>query len=130
MPRQWATYTENIFVGDIAADSSALLYALWKAPNAVRIVAIRLGTKASVAAADTNYNTFSVKDGSVVLATLANGPAAGGISFVLGTFVAMTLGAVLDVASGDTLSLAIAKTGTGLAVTGMVVQLELMDTNP
>jgi hypothetical protein len=132
--RDWATYTVNLPVGDIAADSDALLYALLKVPNAVKVTAVRFGCKTSVAKADTNYNTLQIKNGTVVVAAIANGPNTGaGTSFVLGTFVdgvVVTAAGADELAAGATLSLKVTKTGTGLAITGVVVQLELLDINP
>ena len=118
--------SQTIFVGAIVANSDALLYTLWKVPHAIRILAIRLGVDADCAAADTNYNTFQVKNGSVVVATIANGPVATGTSFAKGTFSDMTLAASPDfeLVAGDVLTLKVTKTGTGLALAGAVMQIE------
>jgi hypothetical protein len=133
MARDYIVKTKNLCVGDIAADSDALLYPVWKVENAIKITAVRLGSKASVAAADTNYNTFYLKALTVVIGTFANGPVAGGKSFVLGTLVDADLATAAganEVASGATLSLKVTKTGSGLAVTGLHIQIDYMDMNP
>lgn len=131
MGREYALKTKTIFIGDIAADSDALLLALWKLDHAIKISAIRIGVKATVTKADTNYNTFQVKDGSNVVAAVANGPnSAAGTTFTLGTFADMVVAAAYaEAAALDTLSFKITKTGTGLAMTGVCIQIEYYDYN-
>ena len=126
----YITKTKTIHLGAIAIDSDAFLYALWKLEHAIKISAIRLGVNTSCNAADTNYNTIYVKNGTVVIGTIANGPVAGGTSFVLGTFSAMTVAVAAGanlVAAGDTLSLKVTKTGNGLALAGAILQIEYLD---
>jgi hypothetical protein len=126
----YITKVKNIHLGAIAIDSDALLYALWKVDHAIKVTAVRLGVNTSCAAADTNYNTFYVKNGTVVISTIANGPVAGGTSFVLGTMsacVVTTAAGANLVAAGDTLSFKVTKTGNGLALAGACLQIEYLE---
>ena len=123
--------TKTIHVGAIAADSDASLWALWKLANAIKIVAIRLGVNADNTKADTNYNTVQVKNGSSVVAAIANGPnGSTGTSITKGTFADMALTAAnCSPAAGDTLSLKVTKTGSGLAYAGAVIEIDYYDYN-
>ncbi len=126
--RDYIKKTKTIHLGAIAIDSDALLYALWKLETAIKITAIRLGVNTACAAADTNYNTFEVKNGATTVASVANGPAATGSSFTAGAFTDMTLvAAAAEVAAGATLTLDITKTGNGLALAGAILQIEYYD---
>lgn len=128
--RDYFLKTKTIHLGAIVADSDALLYALWKVENAIKISAIRLGVNTACAAADTNYNTLEVKNGSTAVASIANGPAATGTSFTAGAFSDMALvAAAAEVAAGATLTLDITKTGNGLALAGAILQIEYYDYN-
>jgi len=128
--KEYVLKTKHLFLGAIAIDSDALLYALWKVEHAIKISAIRLGVDATCTKADTNYNTLTVRNGSVDVAAVANGPVTGGTTFTLGTFgdmvVATAAGANI-LAAGDTLSLKVTKTGNGLAMAGVVMQIEYYD---
>lgn len=130
--REYNLQTKHIFVGAIAIDSDALLYALWKVDHAIKISAIRIGVDATCTKADTNYNSLAVRNGSVDVANVANGPVSGGTTFTLGTFgdmvVATAAGANI-LAAGDTLSLKVTKTGNGLAMAGVNIQIEYYDYN-
>lgn len=122
-------HSHSFTIGDIAADSNALLYALWRVPSAIKIVAARLGVKTLVTKADTNYNTVDLKNGSVVIASIANGPVSGGTTFAAGAFADMAIVPVTpaletSVAAGGVLTLKVTKTGNGLAFPGAVVQIE------
>lgn len=107
-------------IEDLAADSDALEPVLWVAPRAGRITAAAMSASAAVAAADTNYNTFAIMNGSTSMATLANGPVSGGVSIAAGAFsAAFTLSATIAsraFSAGDVLTLEPTKTGNGLAV--------------
>lgn len=131
--RDYYLKTKQIPIGDIAADSDALLYALWKVPNKIKVSAVRIGAKATCTKADTNYNTIDLKNGSVVVASIANGPVASGSTITLGTFsdfTVVTAAGADEIAATGTLSLKITKTGNGLAVSGAVIQIEYYDINP
>lgn len=129
--RDYHLKTKTIHLGAIAIDSDAFLYALWKVENAIKISAIRIGVNTGCAKADTNYNTFAVKNGSTTVASIANGPnTSAGTSLTAGAFAAMTLvAAAAEVAAGDTLTLDITKTGNGLALAGAILQIEYYDYN-
>jgi hypothetical protein len=131
--REYNLQTKTIHLGAVAIDSDALLYALWKVDHAVKISAIRIGVDATCTKADTNYNTFTVRNASVDVAAIANGPNTGaGTTITLGTFsdfvVATAAGANI-LAAGDTLSLKVTKTGNGLALAGAILQIEYYDYN-
>ena len=130
--RDYSLQSKTIFIGAVAIDSDALLYALWKVDHAIKITAVRFGVNATCTAADTNYNTFQVKNGSVVVATLANGPVASGTTITLGLFsdaVVATAAGANEIAAGSSLSLKSTKTGNGLALAGAVIQIEYYDYN-
>lgn len=129
--KDYSIKTKTIFLGAIAIDSDALLYALWKLDHAVKINAIRIGVDATCTKADTNYNTFQVKNGSNVVAAIANGPnTSAGTTLTLGTFADMVVAAAYaEAAAGDTLSFKITKTGNGLALAGAILQIEYYDYN-
>ena len=120
-------------VGAIAIDSDALIWALWKPEHAVKISAIRLGTNTTMTKADTNYNTFTIKNGTVAVATMANGPnSAAGTTIAagaFGSFVVATAAAANELAAGDVLTLTSVKTGNGLAVVAAVIQIDYYDYN-
>jgi hypothetical protein len=60
--------TKTVNVGAIAIDSDALVWPLWRTPDKVKISAIRLGTNTTMTKADTNFNTFTIKNGTVSVA--------------------------------------------------------------
>ena len=112
-------------IGDIAIDSDAIKYPLWKLNRAIKIAAVYLGTVTIVTAADTNYNTFKLTDITNDIATIANGPVSGGTTWAAGDQKVMTnVAAQLIRASGDYLQLEVVKTGAGLALDGAFVQVD------
>jgi hypothetical protein len=121
--------TKTIPVGAIAADSDALLKALWTLPNAIKITAIRLGVDTDNTKADTNYNTVQVKNGSAVIGAIANGPnSTAGTTIAKGAFGALALTAAnCFPAAGDVLTLKVTKTGNGLAYAGAVLEIDYYD---
>lgn len=123
--------TKTITVGAIAADSDSSLWALWTLANAIKIVAVRLGVSATNTKADTNYNTVQLKNGSTVIAAIANGPnTADGTTIAAGAMAAMALTAASCYpAAGDILTLKVTKTGTGLAYAGAVIEIDYYDYN-
>lgn len=130
MSKGYCLKTKELFIGDLAIDSDAIVYALWTVPHAIKISAIRLGVKTAVTAANTNYNTLSIKNGSVTVATLANGPVSGGTSIVagaFGSFTVVTAAGAAEVAAASVLTLATVKTGNGLAMAGCNIQIEYYD---
>lgn len=127
--RSYVKHSKTFPIGDIAADSNALLYALWAVPAAIKIVAARLGVKTLVTKADTNYNTVDLKNGSVVIASIANGPVSGGTTIAAGAFADITVVPITQaqetsVAAGDVLTLKVTKTGNGLAFLGAILEVD------
>lgn len=114
---------------DLAADADALKFKIAQAPSgfAFKVVAARASAKTAVTAADTDYNTLNLKNGSIVCASLANGPASGGVSVPIGTSAsgAFTLGSSVVVSSGESLVLVPVKTGTGLAIEGLQIEVDV-----
>jgi hypothetical protein len=131
--REYILQTKNIYVGAIVIDSDALLKALWKVDHAIKISAIRVGVDATCTKADTNYNSLAVRNAAVDVANIANGPnTSAGTTFTLGTFadmVVVTAAGANILAAGDTLSLKVTKTGNGLAMAGVNLQIEYYDYN-
>lgn len=122
-----STEVLTIVFEDFAQDGDALEPIAWVAPRAGRITAAALGAEAAVAAADTNYNTFAIMNGTTSMASLANGPVSGGVSIAAGAFTGtFTLSATIASRAfdaGDVLTLESTKTGSGLAVAGPVLKL-------
>lgn len=129
--RDLFTKTKTIFLGAIAIDSDALLYALWTVENKIKITAARLGVNTTNTKADTNYNTVQIKNGSNVIAAIANGPnSAAGTTIAAGAFGSMALTtANVEVAADAVLTLKVTKTGNGLAYAGAVLQIDYQDYN-
>lgn len=132
--RDYYKKTKEFFIGDLAADSDAIIYPFWTVPHAIRITAARLGVKTAVVKADTNYNTVTLKGGTVSIASIANGPnSAAGTSIAAGAFGTMTVvtaAGANEVAADAVLTLATVKTGGGLAMVGVRVQIDYYDINP
>ena len=117
--------TMTFCLGDIAIDSDAIKAVLWVVPEDIEIDAIWMGVSTLCTAADTNYNTFAVTDITNNIATLANGPVATGITLAAGVPQEMTkVAAQLDRDAGDVLQFEAVKTGNGLALVGLTVQID------
>lgn len=129
--KDYSLKTKTIPVGAIAIDSDSSLWALWTVKHAIKIAAIRLGVSATNTKADTNYNTVQVKNGSNVVAAIANGPnTSAGTTIAAGAFGAMTLTAAYsECAADDVLTLKVTKTGNGLAYAGAVIEIDYYDYN-
>jgi len=131
--RDYFLKTKSIHLGAIAADSDAFLYALWTVPNAIKITAARLGVMTTNTKADTNYNTVQIKNATNVIAAIANGPnSAAGTSIAAGAFGTMTVvtaAGANHVAAGTVLTLNTVKTGNGLAMVGVNIQIDYYDYN-
>jgi len=130
---EYVKKTKNIHIGAIAIDSDAIVNALWVIPNAIKIVAIRIGVCSTNTKADTNYNTLAVKNGAVSVASIANGPnSAAGTTIAAGAFGTMTLvtaAGANECAAADVLTLTCTKTGNGLAYAGVNIQIDYYDYN-
>ena len=110
------------YLYDWAIDEDSKPKFLFIADRGGRIVSAKLHSSATVSAADTNYNTFTIQKGSTALATLANGPASTGVD-VTAAGGAFTVGSTDNFDAGDVISLKSAKTGNGLAVADCAVSI-------
>ena len=117
-------------LGAVAIDSDAIKYPLWTLTHAIKITAVKLGVTVACAAADTNYNTFTLTDITDTIASIANGPVSGGTTFAAGVPQAMTLVAAQAIrAAADVLQFEVTKTGNGLALAGAYIQIDYYDYN-
>ena len=110
----------------LIANASALNFAICKIGVPITIKKVLLGVSTTVTAADTDYQTLSLTDGTNTIATIANGDTDDGTTIAAGAFGLWALDAdYVDVAADATLEIDIAKTGnTGLAWVGAVVQIQ------
>lgn len=131
MSRPYVKKTKQFCIGDIAQDSDAIKTPLWTIPAAIKIVAARLGADTACNKADTNYNTFEVTDGTNTIASIANGPdSSAGTSFTAGEFEDMTLtNAQVERDADDELQLEVTKTGSGLELSGAVLEIDYYEYN-
>lgn len=119
--------TKYFQVGDIVADSDAIKHALWYLPRRIKINAVKFAVDTAITAADTNYQTVQVTDVTNVIGSISTGPAATGSSMVAGVWLAATTGPVAaykEQAAGATLQLEFVKTGTGMAMSALAVQID------
>lgn len=117
--------TQVIHVGAVAADSNAIKTPLWSVAKALTIKRIMLGFNAAVTAADTNYQTIAITDDTNTIAEVDTGPVSGGESFAAGVLEALTLVAdYVALSAADQLYVEYTKTGSGMALTGMTVQVD------
>lgn len=124
----YITDSIRVNVGNIVADSDLIEHALYYSPRKIKVVGVRMAVSVAITAADTNYQVAKVMNGAVVVGQIATGPAAGGISFVKGVFqAAAAIPAAAEQAAGSTLKLAFAKVGTGMAMTGLIVQIDFYE---
>jgi hypothetical protein len=128
MAREQVKKTGTCYIGAVAIDSNALIWPLFTAPCKLRIAAIRFGTNTTMTKADTNYNTFTIKNGTVSVATLANGPnSAAGTTVAagaFGSFALVTAAGAHEMAAGDILKLHSVKTGNGLAAVAVNIEID------
>ena len=121
-----------IYVGAVAADSDLLIWPLWTVENAIKITAIRLGTNTAIVATDTDYQTLSIKNGTVVVATLATGPNATGVAIAagaLGNFTLVEAAGANEVAAGSVLKLSAVLAGSGMALVACSIEIDYYDYN-
>lgn len=112
-------------VGDVAADSDAIKVPLFAPPRAITLKKAMLGVDTAITAADTNYQTVALTDGTNTIASLATGPAATGEDMAAGVLEEITLDSdYIEIAAGDQLCLEFTKTGTGMAMSGLVCQID------
>jgi len=117
-------------VGDIVADSDAIKHALWYLPRRIKITGVKFAVDTAITAQDTNYNTIALTDGTNTIASIVTGPASGGDSLSAGVWLAASTGPVAaykEQAAGATLKLEFTKTGSGLAMSALAVQIEYQE---
>jgi hypothetical protein len=124
-------FSQIVNVGDIAADSDAIVHALLKPKSAITIKRLLTGVDTAISAADTDYQTLNITDGTNVIATVSTGPAATGQSFTAGTFVELTVDATYaNIANTETIKAAFAKTGNGMAMSALQIQIDYTIDDP
>lgn len=114
-------------VGDIAADSDAIKHALWYLPRRIKIAAVKFAVDTAITAADTNYQEVALTDGTNTIASIVTGPAATGDDLAAGVWLAAStspVAAYVEQAALATLKLEFTKTGTGMAMSALAVQIE------
>ena len=118
----WASHSISVGLGDIAADSDALVYPLFRAKHDITVVSADIGVDTTVGADAVNYQTMYLEQtgSSVDLSTLTS--AAGFTVKVPRNFASLDSGAV-KIAAGQTLSLRFLKTASGKALSGAVVTI-------
>jgi hypothetical protein len=117
------------YLGDFAADNNAAVYELYLVPlgKFLYVDHVYVASKVAVSAADTDYNTLTVRNNSTsaaAIAVLANGPVSGGttipqtgVEFPTYTAANRKVGSA---SAATKIYLTTAKTGsTGLAITGV-----------
>jgi len=114
----------TISVGDLVADSDALVPFLHKFPVGVTITKVSICADTDTADGSTNKQTFTVKrssdDGQIVAVTTAtaNPGLTGGTWLDAGSVTNGAIGAA------EYLYLTIAKTASGIAISGLQIQVE------
>lgn len=119
--------TKYFQVGDIAADSDAIKHALWYLPRRIKINAVKFAVDTAITAQDTNYNTIALTDGTNTIASIVTGDAAGGDDLAAGVWLDASTGPVaayVEQAAAATLKLEFTKTGSGLAMSALAVQID------
>jgi hypothetical protein len=122
-----------LFLGDQAADPTAYKFPVLKTLRKIKIIAVKFGAKSNVAAADTNYLQVKLTDGTTTFASITTGPVAGGDSLTLGQFLSKAPAAAwvsmtgAEVPAATNLMIEFAKTGTGMAIPGLTIQVDYME---
>jgi len=127
--------TISVNVGDIAADSDAIKHCLYKIPAqmtaGITIKRILLSVDTAITAADTNYQTVNITDGTNTIATVDTGPASGGQDFVVGTPVALTLDAdYVAQDAGNVITMEFSKTSSGMTMSALTAQIDFEINDP
>lgn len=118
-------FSKTFYLGDIDADSDALVPPLWNPPRAITIKRILVGLDTDAAKDNTDYQTISITDGTNTIASIATGPTAGGTSFTAGTFVELTLVAnYVAISAAETIKVDFTKTNSGMALSGLQIQID------
>ena len=118
--------------GDIAANNNAFKVPVFKPPYAITVKRVLMGVDADIVAADTDYNTVNLTDGTNVIATVSIGPVLTGTSFTAGTFeelAVVTTYAVVTAA--EQMYIEFVKTGTtGMAMSNLCMQIDYEINDP
>lgn len=115
-------------LGDLAVDQDSLEPIVWVADCPCRVTAVALSADAAVNAADTNYTTWVLTNGSTTIATIADGPVLTGSSLAAGAFTAATVTTTVadrEVAKDDVLTFQATDTGDGLAIPGATLKITI-----
>lgn len=118
-----------IMVGplNLAADSDAVKWPLFVTKRRIRVKAAFFGATAALTAQDTNYNKIAVMNGTTELKSITTGPASSGESLAAGDLERKDLTTPLEVAADGIIEVNFTKTGSGQAVTGLVVGIAYED---
>jgi hypothetical protein len=123
--------SKTFHIGDIAADSDAIKVPLWNLPHAITIKRIMMGFDTAITAADTNYQTYEITDGTNTIASTVTGPVTGGNSFAAGVLEALTLvAAYVDQAAAQQLYVEFTKEGSGMTGSNCTVQIDFEYDDP
>ncbi len=117
---------QTVSIGDIGLGDQKTFNILAPVRD-LTIKKIGVSVSSDITAADTNYMTVAVKNGSDTVASLATGPAASGQSFTAGTIEWLTLDAdyLSMERATDELTVVVDKEGNGLAADGLTFHLVL-----
>lgn len=116
----------TVCLGDFAADSDATRAIICKTLRKMRIDTVRITANTTASATDTNYQTLSFYNGTTEVQSLfATGPSSGGTTITAGAWNSTSVAAAKkEIDAGSTLILRLTKTGSGMALKGLTVQLE------
>lgn len=125
-------FSKVVNVGDIAADSDAIVIPLFKPPAAITIKRILMGFDTAINKADTNYQKYYITDGTATIATIQTGPnSALGTSFTVGVFQELTLvAAYVGIAATETITLSFIKEGSGMVGSNCTIQIDYTIDDP
>jgi len=125
-------FSKVINVGDIAADSDAIVIPLFKPPYAITIKRILMGFDTAITKADTSYQKYYITDGTATIATVQTGPnSALGTSFTVGVFTELTLvSTYVAIAPTETITLIFIKEGSGMIASNCCIQIDYTIDDP
>jgi len=114
--------------GDISADSDLIKTPLFRPPRPITVKRIWVGFDTAVTAADTNYQTIAITDGTNPLASVVTGPITGGTSFVAGVMQELAVNATYAAISAtEQMYVIYTKQGGGMALSGLMVQIDYIE---
>ena len=119
-------FTKICNVGDIAADSDAIVIPLFRPPVPITIKRILIGFDTAISRANTNYQEIYVTDGSNTIASVQTGPdGTGGTSFTAGVFQELTVSAThAAITAAETITLSFIKEGSGMTASNLCLQID------